>query len=164
LKENKVNEQIRSFKVNLIGLDGTIKLLETRIALNIANTENLDLVEISQKDGFPLCKLIDYGKFKYEQAKKIAENKKNQPKNLLKEIRLSPRIDKHDIEIKVNQVKKFLDENCKVQISVNFRGRENSYKEIGYQILENFKLENVNITGPKSEGNTITMLLTKSTS
>ncbi len=164
MKENKVNEQIRSFKVNLIGLDGTIKLLETRIALNIANTENLDLVEISQKDGFPLCKLIDYGKFKYEQAKKIAENKKNQPKNLLKEIRLSPRIDKHDIEIKVNQVKKFLDENCKVQISVNFRGRENSYKEIGYQILENFKLENVNITGPKSEGNTITMLLTKSTS
>ncbi len=164
MKENKVNDQIRSFKVNLIGLDGTIELLDTRIALNIANAENLDLVEISQKDGFPLCKLIDYGKFKYEQAKKLAENKKNQPKNLLKEIRLSPRIDKHDIEIKVNQVKKFLDENCKVQISVNFRGRENSYKEIGYQILDNFKLENVNITGPKSEGNTITMLLTKSTS
>jgi translation initiation factor IF-3 len=163
LKENKVNEQIRSFKVNLVHLDGSIKLLDTKVALNLAQLENLDLVEISQKDGFPLCKLMDYGKFKYEQTKKMAENKKNQPKNILKEIRLSPRIDKHDIEIKVNQVKKFLNENCKVQVSVNFKGRENSYKEIGYNILENFKLEGINILGPKSEGNSITMLLSKGT-
>ncbi len=163
MRDNRINEQIRSFKVLLVEENG-MQLMDTRIAMNMAIAANLDLVEVSQKDGWPLCKLLDYGKFKYEQAKKLAENKKNQPKNILKEIRLSPRIDKHDIGIKVNQVKKFLEENCKVQVSVNFRGRENSYKEIGYEILNNFKIEGANVTGPKTEGNSITILLTKGTS
>ena len=147
----------------MIGADGQMRLMETYAALNMARHENLDLVEVSMKDGLPLCKLIDYGKHKYELTKKQSENKKRQTQHALKEIRLTPRIEQHDIDIKINQVKKFLEENHKVQVSVSFKGRENSHKELGFKVLEAFKLEGVTIIGPKSEGNSIYMILQKVT-
>lgn len=161
MKNYRINEEIRGQKVNIIDAQGQIKLVPTYAALNMAKNENLDLVEMNMQDGIALCKLMDYGKFKYEQTKKLHDSKKAQPKHEVKEIRLSPRIEKHDIEIKLEQVKKFLDKNFKVQVSVQFRGRENTYREIGYDILSQFRVEGANITGPKSEGNTIVMVLTK---
>jgi translation initiation factor IF-3 len=161
LKEHRINEAIRGREVFLIVENGAPLRMPVYAALNRARNENLDLVEMSDRDGLALCKLMDYGKFKYEQQKKMAEQRKNQPKVVVKEIRLSPRIDKHDIEIKLNQVKKFLEENCKVNISVQFRGRENSYKENGFKILQEFNIPGATITPPRSEGNTISITLVK---
>lgn len=130
-------------------------------ALRLAQDAGLDLVEMSTKEGLPLCKILDYGKFKYEQAK----SKKPQPKILTKEIKMSARIEKHDIEIKLKQVSKWIAEGHRVEVTVQFRGRENSYKEIGYAILDNFKtVAGANVVGPRSEGNRITLVLTKQAS
>ena len=162
MKNYRINNEIFAQKVNLVlAENGEIRLTPTYAAIDMARRESLDLVEINSKDGVPLCKILDYGKFRYEQQKREHDSKKKQTKVEVKEIRLSPRIEQHDIEIKLEQVKKFLDKNCKVQVSVQFRGRENSYKEIGYGILNKFKIEGATITGPKSEGNSIMIILTK---
>jgi translation initiation factor IF-3 len=164
MQENKINEQIyhRSGIYLIDSNSGQMALTSTHIALNQARTEALDLVQISVKeDGIPICKIIDYGKFRYELTKKQQAAKKQQPKNVTKEIRLTPRIEKHDIDIKINQVKKFLDENYKVQVSVYFKGRENHHKDIGLKILENFKLPEANIAYPRNEGNSVSIVLTK---
>ena len=129
--------------------------------MNQAKEENLDLVQIAYKDNLPICKIMDYSKFKYEQKKKHSEMKKNQPKNVLKEIKLSARIDKHDIDIKVNRVKQLLEQNCMVKVSVAFRGRENNYREQGFKILQNFKIEGYHFSEMKMEGHIVFMTIGK---
>lgn len=158
-REHRTNRQIRAPKVHLIDAHGNNKgLVSFGSALSQAQDAGLDLVEMSFKDGIPLCKILDYGKFKYEQAK----SKKPQPKIQNKEIKLSARIEKHDIEIKLKQVTKWIAEGHRVEVTVQFRGRENTYKEIGYAILDNFKtVPGANVVGPRSEGNRITLVLTK---
>ena len=158
IKETRVNYQIKSNKVFLIDENNQPRgAMDFRYAIQRAEENELDLVEIAQKDGIPVCKVIDYGKWKYEQHK----NHKSQPKNIVKELKMSPRIDKHDVEIKLKQVKKWISENYKVLVSVQFRGRETSYKKIGYDILENFKLPEFNVSETKDEGNMIYIWLTK---
>ena len=105
---------------------------------------------------------MDYGKYRYEQQKKQANAKKNQPKNIIKEIRLSPRIEKHDIEIKIRKIKEFISDNATVRVSMNFKGRENSHKDIGLKIIEEFKhIPGTNASEINFMGNQISLVLTK---
>jgi translation initiation factor IF-3 len=163
LKENNINSAIRSLKVQLISVEGkNIGLIDTRTALYEAAKENLDLVQIAFNNNIPICQIMDYGKFKYEQHKKQVEAKKKQPKNIVKEIKLTPRIEKHDIEIKVRKTLEFIKADCTVRVSISFRGRENTHKEIGYKIIENFKnLPGVETSETSSFGNQISLTLTK---
>ncbi len=119
----------------------------------------MDLVEMSFSNGVATCKIMNYGKYKYELEKKAKKQKT--PKTLLKELRLTPRIDTHDIEIKKKQVERWLEEGHKVSIMVTFKGRENVHKDRGYAILDNFKLLNADVIGPSQEGNRVTMMVTK---
>ena len=144
----------------LIDADGNnVGVTDTRRALFMAREQDLDLVEISRNQKGSVCKILDYGKYKYEMAKKNKE--KQQSKVEVKEVRLTPRIDQHDIDIKKKQIMKWLDDHCKVVVSVHFKGRERAYKEQGFKILENFKIEGASIIGPTSEGNQISITLTK---
>jgi translation initiation factor IF-3 len=122
----------------------------------------MDLVQIAYKDGTPICQIMDYGKYKYQLQKKQNESKKKQPKNVMKEIRLTPRIEPHDIQIKIAKIIEFIEDNCTVRISMSFKGRENAHKNIGVKILEAFK----NIPGTTSSemssmGNQISLTVTK---
>jgi len=122
------------------------------------------LVQIAFKDGLPVCQIMDYGKHKYQQQKKINESKKKQPKNIIKEVRLTPRIEQHDIKIKLAKIDQFIDDNCTVRVSMNFKGRENAHKEIGIKILEAFKtIPGTTVSELGLMGNQISLTLTKAT-
>lgn len=136
-------------------------LINTYEALNMAQTDELNLVQIGFQNNIPVCRIMDYGKFKYKQIKEEAESRKKQPKNTIKEIKLSPRIDKHDIEIKMRKAQELLDDDFQVKILMQFRGRENSHKDVGIKVLEQFKALKANISSYKFEGNTIFLNLTK---
>lgn len=110
-------------------------------ALNLAMDKNLDLVLVSSNPSNPVCKLMDYGKYKFEQAKKEKESKKKQKTFELKEIRVTPNIEEHDFNFKVKNAKKFLNDGNKVKITVRFRGRELNYVKLGEQVLNKFSEE-----------------------
>jgi translation initiation factor IF-3 len=132
-----VNERIRAREVRLIDENGEmIGVMSPMRALDIARERDLDLVEVSPNAVPPVCKLMDYGRFKYEQAKKENEARKHQKTVTLKEIRLSPRIDEHDVEVKTRKIQEFLAEGDKVRVSVRFRGAEMRHPEIGRHLLE----------------------------
>ena len=114
-------------------------------------------MQIGIKDGIPVCQIIDYGKFKYRQDKK----KKKQPKHVTKEIQLTPRIEQHDVDIKLNKVRTFLEDGCTVKVLMNFKGRENTHKDIGIKVMDNFKIKEANVSAMKYEGNSICLILTK---
>lgn len=136
-KEPRVNRQIRAPKIRLIGADGEMAgVVSVPEAIGMAADAGLDLVEISPNAEPPVCKIMDYGKYKYQQQKKAAEARKKQKVIQLKEIKLRPMIDKHDLEIKMKQVHKFLEEGDKVKFTLRFRGRELSHIEIGRKLLE----------------------------
>ena len=156
-----MNNQTSQFIYLVDEQSNLLRKINLKQAQQIAEENGLDLITVSEKDGFPVCKLMDYDKYKYELKKKQAAQKKQQPKNIIKQIRLTPRIDIHDIGIKLKQVKKFLDDNYKVQISVSFKGRESQHKELGLKVLEHFNIEGANIIGPKSENNYLYMILSK---
>lgn len=111
-------------------------IMPTSQALETARKHNLDLVEVAPTAVPPVCRLLDYGKYKYEQAKKERELRKSQKVSLLREVRLRPKIDNHDFEAKVRLVKKLLDEGDKVKVAVRFRGREITHPEIGWRLLQ----------------------------
>jgi len=114
---------------------------------------------MAQRDGIPVCKILDYGKMKYEQSK---NNKKSSQKMSIKEVKMSPRIDKHDVSTKLKQVQKWIGEGHKVYVAVQFRGRENTHKELGLPILEPFRsLSGATATEPKLDGNLLSIWLTK---
>ena len=130
------NHNIRAVEVRVIGSDGVmigVKPIAEAIAL--AKEQELDLVEISPNAQPPVCKILDYNKYVYEQGKKAAEAKKKQAKVTLKELRIKSRIAPHDLEVKLRQIEEFLRKKDQVRFVVVFRGRENQHKEIGIQIL-----------------------------
>lgn len=134
-----INEQIRDREIRLIGDDGTqLGIMSSREAQQMANDKNLDLVKISPNAKPPVCKIINYGKYKFELAKKQKEAKKNQKTMSVKEVRLSPNIDEHDIQTKMKNAIKFLSKGDKLKVAVRFRGRELAHTSVGREILLKF--------------------------
>lgn len=134
-----MNEKIRAREIRVIGEDGEqFGILTVSEALALAAEKNLDLVEISPNATPPVCKIMDYGKFKYEKTKKEKENKKKQKNVVIKEIRIKPHIDEHDKETKISQIKKFIEKEYKVKISLRLSGREKLHAESAVKILDEF--------------------------
>ena len=130
----RVNGKIRAREVRVIGLDGKqAGILSLAEALNLARASGVDLVEIAPTANPPVCRVVDYGKFRYEQAKKDKESKKHQHASMVKEVQLSPRIDPHDLGVKTTHAIDFLCEDMKVKITLKFRGRENAHTEVGFE-------------------------------
>lgn len=135
----RVNGKIRAREVRVIGTDGKqLGVLSLNDALNMARAAAVDLVEIAPTATPPVCRLVDYGKFRYEQAKRDKESKKHQHATQVKEIQLSPRIDPHDLSIKVTHAVDFLCEDMKVKVALRFRGREMQHTEFGFQVINKF--------------------------
>lgn len=138
----RVNGKIRAREVRVIGTDGTqLGVLSLGDALTMARTSGVDLVEIAANATPPVCRLVDFGKFRYEQAKRDKESKKHQHANKVKEVQLSPKIDPHDLSVKIGHAVDFLCEDMKVKVTLKFRGRENAHTEIGFQVIERFLAE-----------------------
>jgi translation initiation factor IF-3 len=161
-----INEQIRDREIRLIGEEGEqLGVMSARDAMNLAKEANLDLVKIAPTAKPPVCKIIDYGKYKYELARKDKEAKKKQKTTDVKEIRLSPNIDANDLNTKANQARKFIEKGDKVKVALRFRGREMAHMGMGRQILEQFyqKLEDISVIekAPKLEGRSMIMFLTE---
>ena len=136
-QEQQINEEIRDKEVRLISEDGEqLGIMSAEEALKIADEKNLDLVKIAPMAKPPVCKVMDYGKFRFEKAKKEKEARKNQKIIETKEIRLSLNIDTHDFDTKINHAKKFIAEGNKLKVSIRFRGREMAHPEIGLTIMQ----------------------------
>lgn len=139
IKEMQINEEIRDIELRVIDADGeAIGIMSAAEALKIAEEKNLDLVKIAPQAKPPVCKIMDYGKYRFEQTKREKEARKNQRIIEIKEIRLSLNIDKHDFETKVNHAKRFLESGNKVKVSIRFRGREMAHPENGLVTMSNF--------------------------
>src|SRR5690349_23324538 len=138
-------------------------IMFARDALNLARQRDLDLVEVAPNAVPPVCRLMDYGKFRYEQTKKERDSRKTQHTVVVKEVRLKPNIDEHDLETKIRQAKRFLEEGDKVKLSVEFRGRQLTHTELGRELLNQVQqvLQNdvVIEQPPKMEGKKISMLI-----
>lgn len=135
-KGQRVNEMIRIREVRLIDDEGNQKgIVPTLEALKLAKEKDLDLVEVSPNANPPVCKILDYGKYRFEQEKKLRESKKNQKVLKLKEIRMQPKIGPGDLDTKAKHVQEFLDEGDKVKVTIRFRGRELAHTELGYDVL-----------------------------
>lgn len=138
-KELLINEQIRVKEVRVIDTDGAqLGILATKKALDMAYDKGLDLVEISPASVPPVCRIMDYGKYRFDKEKKEKEAKKKQQVVELKEVQLSCRIDTHDFETKLNHAMKFLAQGNKVKVSVKFKGREMAHTDIGLEIIKKF--------------------------
>lgn len=137
VKRLRINLQIRAGKVRLIGEEGEqLGVVPSSQALQIAREHELDLVEVAPTASPPVCKVLDYGKYKYEQAKKERKAKKGQKVGLLREVRLRPKIEDHDLQGKIKITRKLLGEGSKVKVRVRFRGRERIYPEMGVKVLQ----------------------------
>ncbi len=137
IKKLRVNERIIAKEVLLVGEKGEqLGIMPLQQARETARKQNLDLVEVAATTVPPVCRLLDYGKYKYEQAKKERQARKSQKVSLLREVRLRPRIDNHDFEAKTRLVRKLLDGGDKVKVSVMFRGREITHPDIGWRLLQ----------------------------
>jgi translation initiation factor IF-3 len=137
-KELRINEYIRVREVRLIDADGNQKGIVPIIqALQMARDSGLDLVEVAPQAQPPVCKLLDYGRYKFELEKKNRESRKHQKQIRIKEIRMQPKIDEHDLEFKTRHIREFLDEGNKVKVTVRFRGRELAHTELGKEVLDN---------------------------
>ncbi len=139
IKEMQINEEIRDRELRVVAADGElIGIMSAAEALKIAEEKNLDLVKIAPQAKPPVCKVMDYGKYRFEQTKREKEARKNQRVIEIKEIRLSLNIDTHDFETKVNHAKRFLESGNKVKVSIRFRGREMAHPENGLVTMSNF--------------------------
>jgi len=137
IKKLRVNERIIAKEVRLVGEKGEqLGIMPLQQAREVARKQNLDLVEVAANTVPPVCRLLDYGKYKYEQAKKERQARKSQKVSLLREVRLRPRIDNHDFEAKTRLVRKLLDGGDKVKVTVMFRGREITHPDIGWRLLQ----------------------------
>ena len=162
--ELRINERIRVPEVRLVGPNGeTVGIVPTDQALKLAQEADLDLVEVAPTARPPVCKLMDYGKFKYENAQKAREARRNQTNVIIKEMKLRPKIDQHDYETKKGHVVRFLKAGDKVKITIMFRGREQHRPELGYRLLQKLA-EDVTELGfvesaPKQDGRNMIMVL-----
>lgn len=162
--EPRVNERIRANVCRLIGVDGSqLGIFGIEDAQRVADNQGLDLVEISPNADPPVCKVMDYGKYKYEQAMKVKAAKKKQTKIDVKEMKFRPKIDVGDYETKKRHVIRFLESGAKVKITIMFRGREMAHPEVGLKVLERLAedLSDVAIidSAPKMEGRNMHMML-----
>lgn len=133
----RINRQIRAFKVRLIGPDGKqVGVVPTKEALILAESAGLDLVEIAPNVDPPVCKVIDYGKFRYDQTKREKESKKAQHQVKIKEIKVKPNIDEHDFMTKSKQARTFIEKGHKVKIACFFRGREMAFPQLGERVIQ----------------------------
>lgn len=160
-----MNEDIRAREVRVIGQDGAqIGIKPTKEALKMAQDVNLDLVNVSPNAKPPVCRIMDYGKFKYQQSKREKEARKKQKVITVKEVRLSPAIEEHDFNTKLRNVQKFLKKGDKVKVSIRFRGRAITHAEIGQEVMERLAGEVTDISEierkPKMEGRNMIMILT----
>lgn len=158
------NEGIRASEVRLIDSDGTqLGVMSKEKALQIAEEQGLDLVLIAANGNPPVCKIMDYGRFRFEQNKREKEARKNQNVIEIKEVRLSTGIDEHDLNTKLRQTTKFLADGNKVKVTIFFRGRQMAHSHLGYGVLENFakRLEEVGVVerSAKLEGRNMIMIL-----
>ncbi|MEO1639272.1 MAG: translation initiation factor IF-3 [Pseudomonadota bacterium] len=160
----RINDRIRAPEIRLIGAEGeNIGVVSPDRAMGLAEDAGLDLVEISPNANPPVCKIMDYGKYKYETQKKEAEARKKQKTIEIKEIKFRPNTDNHDYDVKMKNVFKFLENGDKVKITLRFRGREMAHQELGRELLERVaedtkehgKVENF----PKMEGRQMIMLI-----
>ncbi len=166
ISELFINEQIRDKEVRVIGEDGEqLGVMPTKEAQKLADDAGLDLVKIAPTAKPPVCKIVDYGKYRYEQARREKEAKKKQKTIEIKEIRLSPNIDTNDLNTKMNAARKFLSKGDKVKVTLRFRGREMAHMASSKHILDDFA-ENLSDVAtlekaPKVEGRSMTMFLTE---
>jgi translation initiation factor IF-3 len=162
--EIRVNERIRVPQVRLIGDDGEqVGVLPVREALAMAQSRGLDLVEVSPTARPPVCRIMDFGKFKYEQNRRARKAKKKQHVVHLKEIKMRPKIDGHDYGFKMDHAREFLADRNKVKFTVTFRGREMAHQEIGHKLIQKIIAELAEIatveSPARSEGRTLTMVV-----
>jgi translation initiation factor IF-3 len=162
--EARINERIRVPQVRVIGDDGEqVGVLATREALAMAQAKGLDLVEVSPTARPPVCRIMDYGKFKYEQNRRARKARKNQHVTHLKEIKMRPKIDDHDYGFKMDHAREFLGERDKVKFTVTFRGREMAHQEIGHQLIQRIITDLAELAtveqSARSEGRMLTMVM-----
>lgn len=165
VKDLRINEQIRVREVRLIDEAGNQKgIVPTREALDMAKEAGVDLVEVAPQSKPPVCKILNYGKYKFDLEKKTREQKKKQKLVKLKEVRMQPKIEKHDLAFKTKHVQEFLDAGNKVKVTIRFRGREMAHTELGKVVLDklielleegSFSVDNA----PRMEGRFMSMLL-----
>jgi translation initiation factor IF-3 len=160
----RTNEEIRNREVMLIDQDGQNRgVTDTRAAIGMAFEAGLDLVEVAANAEPPVCKIMDYGKFKFNEQKKAAEARKNQKTVEIKEIKLRPAIDDHDYDVKMKAMKRFFEEGDKVKVTLKFRGREMAHQEIGYRLLNRVKDDTLTMAKVESdaalEGRQMVMVL-----
>jgi translation initiation factor IF-3 len=162
--ELRVNDRIRVPEVRLVGPNGEqVGIVRIEDALRLAQEADLDLVEVAATARPPVCKLMDYGKFKYETAQKAREARRNQVNTVIKEMKLRPKIDQHDYETKKGHVVRFLKQGDKVKITIMFRGREQHRPELGFRLLQRLA-EDVSELGyvesqPRQDGRNMVMVL-----
>ncbi|MEJ5377415.1 MAG: translation initiation factor IF-3 [bacterium] len=164
LQDTAVNEKIRAPEVRVIDPEGKqLGIMTREAALKLAAEYELDLVEVSAKSVPPVCRIMDYGKFKYQQSKKVQEAKKKQSYVQIKEVKVRPKTDEHDLQIKIRQMKDFLGKGHKVKVSLMFRGREISHPELAHRVI-GFIAEGIKDVGnvemePRLEGRFMTMVI-----
>jgi translation initiation factor IF-3 len=162
--EPRINDRIRVAEVRLVGPEGEqVGIVPIGKALELAAEADLDLVEVAPMARPPVCKLMDYGKFKYENAQKAREARRNQALTVIKEMKLRPKIDSHDYETKKGHVERFLKAGDKVKVTIMFRGREQSRPELGFRLLQRLA-EDVSTLGfvesaPKQDGRNMIMVV-----
>ncbi|MFI5954140.1 translation initiation factor IF-3 [Cryptosporangium sp. NPDC051539] len=162
--ELRVNDQIRAREVRLVGPEGEqVGIVPVAEALRLAQDTDLDLVEVAPTARPPVCKLMDYGKFKYESAQKAREARRNQSLTVIKEMKLRPKIDPHDYETKKGHVVRFLKAGDKVKITIMFRGREQSRPELGFRLLKRLADEVTELgfveSSPRQDGRNMIMVM-----
>ncbi|WP_199740333.1 translation initiation factor IF-3 [Saccharopolyspora rhizosphaerae] len=162
--DTRINDRIRVPEVRLVGPNGEqVGIVRIEDALRLAQEADLDLVEVAPQARPPVCKLMDYGKFKYESAQKARESRRNQQQTVIKEQKLRPKIDPHDYETKKGHVSRFLGQGHKVKVTIMFRGREQSRPELGFRLLQRLA-DDVSELGfieanPKQDGRNMIMVL-----
>ncbi len=164
IKELQINDEIRDKEVRLIDDQGNqVGVISVEKAQELADRAKLDLVKIAPQAKPPVCRILDYGKYKYDMIKKEKESKKRQRTITVKELRLTPNIETHDLQTKAKRAKEFLQNGDRVKVSVRFRGREMGHTEIGREVLDQF-VESISEVGqvdkkPKMEGRSMVMFL-----
>jgi translation initiation factor IF-3 len=163
-KQININEKIRAQDVRVIGQEGQqLGVLSLKKALELASQEELDLVEVAPNADPPVCKIMDFGKFKYQQNKRTQEAKKKQTVIQVKEVKVRPKTDEHDLQVKIRHIRRFLGQKDKAKVTILFRGREIAYTELGMKVLERvreeLKEDAVVEQSPKMEGRNMVMIL-----
>ncbi|HJR45113.1 MAG TPA: translation initiation factor IF-3 [Actinomycetota bacterium] len=159
-----MNDRIRVPKVRVVASDGTqVGIIDTQKALDMAAEQDLDLVEVAGQADPPVCRIMDYGKYKYEQDQRQKEARKKQSLIIVKEMKMRPKIDRHDYETKKGHVVRFLRQGAKVKVTIMFRGREMAHQELGRKLLDQLSADVAEIakvdTPPKVDGRNMTMVL-----